>query len=117
MVIFWRFAPDLDFGTHPQLFLRVIVVELSSPKLCAYTSRPGPILIACVPIIQYNYSWEKRALKTKIKSDPAMVACVYILIVDRITINYIQATITMTMKIVYFDSKRLQYKNVHIEQL
>ena len=47
VVIFRVFTEDREFGTHPKLFLGVIIpitVELSSPKLYAYKSKPGPLL-------------------------------------------------------------------------
>ena len=47
VVIFRLFAADRDFGTHPNLFVRSNypkIVELSSTKLNAYKSKPGPLL-------------------------------------------------------------------------
>ena len=45
VIIFGLFAADRDFGTHPKLFLRVILPESSSAKLSAYkSSNPGPRL-------------------------------------------------------------------------
>ena len=47
VVIFRLFAADRDFGTHPNLFLKVKLpktVESSSTKLNAYKSKPGPLL-------------------------------------------------------------------------
>ena len=44
VVIFSMFAADRHFGTYTKLFLEARTVEIFSPFLNAYNSKPGPRL-------------------------------------------------------------------------